>query len=114
MARLGSFERLTAVVTGASSGIGRELALELGRRGSRVALLARREEALRAVADEIASLGGRALAIPCDVGEREQVFSAFRQVDGELGPVDLLVNNAGYAVPGHFKDHSWLEHAAFI
>lgn len=105
MTRLESFEGLGAVVTGASSGIGRLLALELGRRGARVALLARREQELVSVEDEIEAGGGRALVVPCDVGEREQVFDSIRRVEQELGQVDLLVNNAGYG--GHRSFLQW-------
>lgn len=99
MGKLSSFEEKTAIVTGASSGIGRALALQLAERGARVALLARRKDALDALAEEITSFGGRALALACDVGDREQVFASFRAAEATLGPADLLINNAGYG--GH-------------
>jgi short-subunit dehydrogenase len=100
MARLTSYKGKTAVVTGASSGIGRALALRLAREGARVALVARRETELRAVAAEIESRGGQALVLLCDVAERAQVFAAAEQALQQFGAVDLLVNNAGY---GHHR-----------
>ncbi len=99
MGRLSSFEGKAAIVNGASSGIGRALALQLAERGARVALLARRKDALDALAEEIRSLGGWALAVTCDVGDREEVFASFRTAEETMGPADLLINNAGYG--GH-------------
>ncbi|MFO1059699.1 MAG: SDR family NAD(P)-dependent oxidoreductase [Dongiaceae bacterium] len=82
-------------ITGASSGIGRSLALRLARHGGAVALLARRAPLLEALADEIAAAGGRALAVPCDVTDHDQVRAAFALIEERLGPVDRLVANAG-------------------
>lgn len=86
---------LTTVVTGASSGIGRSLALRLALAGHPVALLARRESHLESLAQEIESTGGRALPVVCDVTDALQVRSAFTTVEATLGPVDRLVANAG-------------------
>jgi short-subunit dehydrogenase len=97
---LTSFRGLTAVVTGASSGIGRMLALRLASGHARVALVARREDALAELADEIRAAGGEAIAVPCDVAERDQAFASAARALEELGTVDLLVNNAGY---GHHR-----------
>jgi NAD(P)-dependent dehydrogenase (short-subunit alcohol dehydrogenase family) len=83
------------VVTGASSGIGRSLALRLARQGGAIALLARRAPLLEELAAEIEAGGGRALAVPCDVTDRDQVRTAFAAIEGQLGPVDRLVANAG-------------------
>lgn len=83
------------LVTGASSGIGHALALELGRRGARVGLLARREEALIALAGEIERAGGRALALKADVRDAEEVKRAAGRVREQWGHVDVLVANAG-------------------
>ena len=71
MAGLESFRGLHALVTGASSGIGRSLALRLAREGARVSLVARRREALEALAGEIHAAGGKARVLPCDVADRE-------------------------------------------
>ncbi|GAG53087.1 unnamed protein product, partial [marine sediment metagenome] len=67
MLKLTCFQGLTALVTGASSGIGRVLALRLAREGARVALVARREAELEALAAEIRAGSGEALVLPCDV-----------------------------------------------
>jgi short-subunit dehydrogenase len=92
MAKLDTLQGRTALVTGASSGIGRLVARRLAAEGARVVLVARRRAALEAVADEIRADGGHARVLPCDVGDRAQVLDAAR----EAGPVDLLVNNAGF------------------
>ena len=86
----------TAIVTGASSGIGRLLSLRLARGGARVGLVARRHDELEQLATEIRRAGGSASAFACDVADREQVFAVAETASRELGPVDLLVNNAGY------------------
>ncbi len=96
MRRLASLRGRGAVVTGASSGIGRALALRLGREGARVALVARSAAALEAVAGEVRAAGGEAFALPCDVADREAVLAAAEHAAARLGRVDLLVNNAGY------------------
>jgi short-subunit dehydrogenase len=87
------------VITGASSGIGRALALELARQGHRLGLIARRREELERVADEIRALGGHAEFAPADVTDRAQVLAAFESLTGRLGPVDLLVANSGRGGP---------------
>lgn len=88
-----------AAITGASSGIGRELALEIARRGSDVALLARRREALEETAASVEGLGRKAVALPCDVRDRAAVLAAIAEAASRLGPIDLLVANAGIGVP---------------
>ncbi len=88
-------ERPVALVTGASSGIGRGLAVRLARDGYAVGLLARRAGRLREVAAEVEERGGTASVHRCDVSEREQVLHAVESCSAELGPVDLLVANAG-------------------
>jgi short-subunit dehydrogenase len=102
--RLDSFEGIGALVTGASSGIGRALALRLARGGARVAVLARRAAELEALCAEIRSAGGAALALPCDVAERASVREACARAQRALGAVDLLVNNAGYGRHRRFAD----------
>ncbi len=100
MRRLTSYKGLHALVTGASSGIGRCLALRFAREGARVALVARRKSELETVAGEIREAGGDALVLPCDVADREQVESCSARVLHAFGGVDILVNNAGY---GHHR-----------
>jgi len=84
-----------ALVSGASRGIGREVALKLAREGARLALLARGSEALERVAAEIAEGGGEVLPIACNIAQRAAVSEAIDKVQKGLGPVELLVNNAG-------------------
>ncbi|MCS7157654.1 MAG: 3-oxoacyl-[acyl-carrier-protein] reductase [Blastocatellia bacterium] len=88
-------EGRVAIVTGASQGIGRDCALALAEHGADVALLARTREKLEAVAEEIRQRGQRALALPTDVTEAEQVKAAVARVLDEWGRIDILVNNAG-------------------
>jgi NAD(P)-dependent dehydrogenase (short-subunit alcohol dehydrogenase family) len=87
-------------ITGASSGIGRALALEFARGGAHLALSARREERLRELVGEIERLGGRALALPCDVADEAQVERAVRELIAHFGRLDVAVANAGFAVRG--------------
>jgi 3-oxoacyl-[acyl-carrier protein] reductase len=85
-----------ALVTGAGRGIGRAIALELGRQGHDVAVNYRGSaEAARAAADEISGLGRRAAALQADVSRAEDVERLFKEAQAALGPVDVLVNNAG-------------------
>ena len=86
-------------ITGASSGIGRALAVQLAARGSAVALLARRREALDETAALVRGAGARAGVHPCDVRDREAVAAALAAAASELGPVDLLIAGSGIAVP---------------
>ena len=85
----------TALVTGASRGIGRAVALELARRGADVALLATRREPLEQVAAEVQKLGRRALVLVSDVSDMGQMRAAFAQIRSTFGRLDILVNNAG-------------------
>jgi NAD(P)-dependent dehydrogenase (short-subunit alcohol dehydrogenase family) len=92
------------VVTGASAGVGRAIAQAFGKRGDSVALLARGEEALEAARREVDSLGGRALPIPTDVADAEQVEAAAERAERELGPIDVWVNDAMTTVFAPFKE----------
>jgi short-subunit dehydrogenase len=102
--KLSSYRGVRALVTGASSGIGRLLAQRLAAGGARVALAARRADELEALAAEIRSAGGEALVVPCDVGERASVEAACDEVIAAWGGVDLLVNNAGYGAHRTFLE----------
>ncbi len=83
------------MITGASSGIGEALAVEFGRRGASVALVARREEVLREVAARVEAAGGRALVVAADVRDAGALKSAVAKVDERFGGIDVLVANAG-------------------
>ncbi len=98
--KLSTYRDCRALVTGASSGIGRLLALRLAGRGARVCLVARRAGELEALAREIRGAGGEAEALACDVAEREQVTACVARSLERFGHIDLLVNNAGY---GHHR-----------
>jgi NAD(P)-dependent dehydrogenase (short-subunit alcohol dehydrogenase family) len=84
-----------ALVTGAGRGIGRAIALALSAAGAAVAICARSEDEVTGVAGEIEGRGGRALALRCDVADRQQVEGMLAAVEDTIGPVDLLVSNAG-------------------
>jgi short-subunit dehydrogenase len=91
-------------ITGASSGIGRSLAVELGRKGASMGLLARRVEILGEIVKEVEEAGGSALALPADVRDAEAVRVAADQLREKFGRVDVLVANAGVGVTTDAKD----------
>lgn len=90
------------VVTGAGVGIGRAIALEFGRTGARVAVSARTEADIEGVAAEVVAAGGHALPIRADVADPGSVEAMLRDVRRALGPVEVLVNNAGTPGPRAF------------
>jgi short-subunit dehydrogenase len=90
--------RPVALVTGASSGIGEATAVALSGAGYAVALTARRAELLEALAGRIRGAGGVALPVPADLRAGEQIEAMARAVEAQLGPVAVLVNNAGVSV----------------
>ncbi len=87
-----------AVVTGGNGGIGRGIALGFAEAGAAVAILARNEEKNRAVVEELAKAGVQAMAVPLDVTRRAALAPAMEEVARKLGPVSILVNNAGIAI----------------
>ena len=82
------------VITGASAGVGRAVAREFARHGTRIGLLARGTEALNAARREVEALGSEALVIPTDVADADQVESAAAQIQAEFGHIDIWINNA--------------------
>ena len=88
------------VVTGGGSGIGRSIAVALARAGARVAILDRSEKGSAAALQEVASFGGEAVAIACDVSQADSVAAAAERSARLLAPCDVLVNNAGMIQPG--------------
>lgn len=92
------------VVTGASGGIGRSVALQFAQQGAKVALLARGEKGLAATAREVDAAGGHALSITVDVASFEEVEAAAERVEQELGPIDVWVNVAFTSIFARFDD----------
>ena len=95
------FSGKVALITGASSGIGRATALVLAEKGIKVALVARRRAKLEALKQEIERLGGAAEFFVADVAVESEAFAAAEWAESGLGGVDILVNNAGIVRPGH-------------
>jgi 2-hydroxycyclohexanecarboxyl-CoA dehydrogenase len=93
---MGRFDDTTVVVTGGGGGIGGALCRGFAAEGARVAVLDRDAKAAQNVADEISSGEATALAVACDITERDSVDAAVARVVDELGPIDVLVNNAGW------------------
>ena len=93
-------------ITGASSGIGRALALELGRQGHSIALFARSAEKLEEVASEVDASGGKALVLPGDVRDAEAVVLAVQKAEAVLGPIDCAAAVAGLATISPFLEQT--------
>jgi NAD(P)-dependent dehydrogenase (short-subunit alcohol dehydrogenase family) len=85
----------TALVTGGSRGLGREIALEFARRGANVVIASRKMEACEAVAEEVRATGRRSLAVACHVGQWDALDALMKSTLAEFGRLDILVNNAG-------------------
>lgn len=103
-------EQKVALVTGASRGIGRAIALRLAKDGAKVVLVARNEEKLAAVAKEITEVGGSAVVKPCDMSDAAAVKDLVKGTAKELGRLDVLVNNAGITRDNlvmRMKDQEW-------
>ena len=99
-----------ALITGASSGLGRHFSLTLARAGAKVALAARRLDKLQEVAAQIRALGGTAHAVELDVTDTATVGPAFDAAEAALGPIDIVVNNAGVPAGSWFtktSDEEW-------
>ncbi len=104
MAWYSSFRGRVVLVTGASSGIGRATAVAFGAAGAKVALVARRRDALEEVAHAIAGAGGEALVVPTDVTQPEAVAACFARTVDRFGAVHVVVNNAGLLIPSPVPD----------
>ena len=101
-----SLQGRTALVTGASSGLGRHFALVLGRAGATVVVAARRLDRLQSLAAEIGSAGGKAFAVELDVTDAASVKRAFDAAEAAAGPVGVVVNNAGVPSGAYFTKMS--------
>lgn len=95
-----------ALVTGASGGLGTHIARRLAREGMNVAVSGRREDALAQVAAELSALGVKSAAVPADLSDLTQVDPLVEGVESTLGPVDVLVNNAGVESIGAFTTYT--------
>ena len=90
----------TAIITGGGRGIGRTIAQTLAAAGAKVALLGRQPDSLEETASAIQAAGGTAVTIACDISDMQAVPAAIAQVEVALGPIDLLINNAGIGAGG--------------
>jgi short-subunit dehydrogenase len=99
-----SLQHKVVVITGASSGIGRATALACAREGASVVVSARREEALKSLANECEQLGGRAIAYPADVTDQDAMFRLAQETIGRYGRIDVWFNNAAVTVGGRFEE----------
>jgi short-subunit dehydrogenase len=99
-----AFRENVVVLTGASEGIGREMALQLAAQGAWLALAARDGAKLEAVAAECRARGGRAVAVPTDVADRAQCIRLIDRAVQEYGRIDTLVNNAGVSMWARFDE----------
>jgi short-subunit dehydrogenase len=98
---VGYWTNKVVFITGASSGIGKGVALEIAARGAHLGLLARREELLNEIVDEARAKGVKAIAVTADVRDAKAVREAADRVRRELGPIDILIANAGIGTSDH-------------
>src|SRR5665213_4314656 len=92
------------MVTGASAGLGRAIAHEFAKRGARIGLIARNEEALEACSNEVFQYGGEALVLPLDVSDAAAVDQAASLLEERFGPIDVWVNDAMVSVFSPVKE----------
>ncbi len=93
-----------ALVTGGGRGIGRAIGLALAGAGAAVAVAARTRDQVRAVAQECTALGAKSLALELDVTDQDAVRDGVQRIESELGPVEILINNAGIALSSKFTE----------
>src|SRR5205814_2279169 len=111
----GQGSRRTALITGASAGIGAALARVFASQHFDVVLTARRADRLSALAEELRSAHGiKARVMPADLARSEACAELVGSLDGEGVTIDALVNNAGYGVPGFYRETSWQTQRDFI
>jgi len=95
-----------AVITGGNGGIGRGIAIGLAKAGAKVAIIARNEARNRDTLAELRAIGNAAMALKLDVSQRKTLKPALDSIERELGPIDILVNNAAFAVLKSLLDHT--------
>jgi NAD(P)-dependent dehydrogenase (short-subunit alcohol dehydrogenase family) len=111
---VGSFRDQVVLITGASSGIGRETALTFARKGAAVALAARRRAQLEEVAADVIAEGGRALVVPTDVTDLKAARASVAKVRHKWGRIDILINNAGILIPSPVEQLSAADFDAML
>jgi short-subunit dehydrogenase len=94
-----SFPYKVVAITGASTGLGRAMALQLAQKGCSLGLIARRQELLDEVAARVTELGGKAIAVACDVADNAQVVDAVAKIEHGLGAIECMIANAGIGQP---------------
>ncbi len=104
-----TFKNQVVIVTGASSGIGRALSLQLADEGASLSLAARNAERLERLVEECHKLGGSAIALPTDVASQEQCQGLVKETVRQFGRIDMLVNNAGFSLVSKFEELPSLE-----
>lgn len=104
-----TFNENVIVLTGASSGIGREMAYQLSAEGAWLVLAARDEARLNAVAEKCRASGGRAIVVQTDVSQQDQCKQLIKSTIAEFGRIDTLINNAGFSMWALFEDLQSLE-----
>jgi NAD(P)-dependent dehydrogenase (short-subunit alcohol dehydrogenase family) len=95
----GTFDGVTAVVTGGGTGLGKAIATELARAGAAIGIISRSEDHRRAGVEAVASVGGKSADAPADIREPDQIAEAFDAIERQLGPPTVLVNNAAANFP---------------
>ncbi|MFB5627677.1 MAG: SDR family NAD(P)-dependent oxidoreductase, partial [Nitrosarchaeum sp.] len=98
------FKNKIVLITGASSGIGRESAFQFAKKGSNIILVARRKQKLEQLADELKKFNISTLVCECDVSDKLQVEKMHKIVLEKFGSIDILINNAGFAIYGSVFD----------
>jgi len=106
---MSNFQNKRIIITGASSGIGKEMAIQLSRQGSRLTLAARGAERLAEVAHLCQENGAQAIHIPTDVSDVSQCQNLIQKSVNHFGGIDMLVNNAGYSMWAKFEDITRME-----
>ncbi|MGW6057038.1 SDR family oxidoreductase [Streptomyces sp. NPDC055189] len=102
----GTYDGVVVLVTGGGTGLGKAIAAEFARLGADLVIASRKEERLKAARDELAGLGGRVTAVPCDIRDPERVAEVFDAAQEAYGPPGVLVNNAAANFPVPAEDMS--------
>ena len=98
------FKNQVVLITGASSGIGKDTAIEFAKLGAKIVLVSRKKDKLEQTANELKKFDTSILVCPCDISKRDQVKEMSKTVLEKFGSVDILINNAGFAIYGSVSD----------